>query len=144
LAFQEVYGVLLHYLHALGREDISLQEGSVHYTDIETIYLPDRIFLHSDEGLNFSLYKIMVTHKFAQISWDLFPRHEQVERAHTPAQGKYHQAIPPNLPSDLAYFLHLFPNPTLAGDLYLLAGHLEDREVVSQTTCLACIEISVA
>ena len=30
VAFQEVYGVLIHYLHALGREDISLQDGSVH------------------------------------------------------------------------------------------------------------------
>src|SRR5512136_594926 len=67
VAFQDVYGVLLHYLHALGREDISLEGGRNHYTDIETIYVPDRVFLNSDKRLNFSLYKIMVTHKFAQI-----------------------------------------------------------------------------
>ena len=125
LAFQEVYGVLLHYLHALGREDISLQEGSVHYTDIETIYLPDRIFLHSDEGLNFSLYKIMVTHKFAQIRLGTyFLDMSKLKGLALKLKEKYHQAIPPNLPSDLAYFLHLFPNPTLAGDLYLLADTL--------------------
>ena len=125
LAFQDVYGVLLHYLHALGREDISLQEGSVHYTDVETIYLPDRISLNADEGLSFSLYKIMVTHKFAQIRLGTYFL-DMMKLKGLPLQLKeqYAQAIPPNLPSDLAHFLHLFPNPALAGDLFLLGDTL--------------------
>jgi nitric oxide reductase NorD protein len=121
VAFQEVYGVLLHYLHALGREDISLQEGGVHYTNIETIYVPDRIFLHSDEGSNFSLYKLMVTHKFAQIRLGTyFLDMSKLKDLPLQLKEQYGQAIPPNLPSDLAYFLHLFPNPALAEDLFLL------------------------
>ena len=125
VAFQDVYGVLLHYLHALGREDISLQAGSVHYTDIETIYVPDRISLHSDKGVNFSLYKIMVTHKFAQIRLGTyFLDMNKLKGLPLQLKEQYHQAIPPNLPSDLAHFLHLFPNPTLAGDLFLLGDTL--------------------
>jgi nitric oxide reductase NorD protein len=125
VAFQDVYGVLLHYLHALGREDISLQDGSVHYTDIETIYVPDRIFLHSHEGWSFSLYKIMVTHKFAQIRLGTyFLDMNKLKGLALQLKGQYRQAVPPNLPSDLAYFLHLFPNPTLAGDLFLLGDTL--------------------
>jgi len=125
VAFQDVYGVLLHYLHALGREDISLQDGSVHYTDIETIYVPDRIFLHSHEELNFSLYKIMVTHKFAQIRLGTyFLDMNKLKGLALQLKGEYCQAVPPNLPSDLACFLHLFPNPTLAGDLFLLGDTL--------------------
>jgi len=125
VAFQDVYGVLIHYLHALGREDISLQEGSVHYTDIETIYLPDRISLHSGERLNFSLYKIMVSHKFAQIRLGTYFLHmNRLKGLPLQLKTQYRQAIPPNLPSDLAHFLHLFPNPTLAGDLFLLGDTL--------------------
>jgi nitric oxide reductase NorD protein len=125
VAFQDVYGVLLHYLHALGREDISLQEGRVHYTDIQTIYLPERIFLQSREGLIFSLFKIMVSHKFAQIRLGtFFLDMNKLRELRTRLKEKYHQAVPPNLPSDLAHFLHLFPDPTLAGDLFLLADTL--------------------
>jgi nitric oxide reductase NorD protein len=125
VAFRDVYGVLLHYLHALGREDISLQNGGDHYTDIETIYVPDRIFLHSDKRSNFSLYKIMVTHKFAQIRLGTyFLDMNKLKGLTLQLKEQYHQAISPNLPSDLAYFLHLFPDPTLAGDLFLLGDTL--------------------
>jgi nitric oxide reductase NorD protein len=125
VAFQDVYGVLIHYLHALGREDVSLQDGSLHYTDIETIYVPDRVFVHSDEELNFSLYKIMVTHKFAQIRLGTyFLDMGKLKGLSLQLQEQYHKAFPPNLPSDLAYFLHLFPDTTLAGDLFLLGDTL--------------------
>jgi nitric oxide reductase NorD protein len=125
VAFQDVYGVLLHYLHALGREDISLEEGSVHYTDIETIYVPDRIFLHSDKQLNFLLYKIMVTHKFAQIRLGTyFLNMSKLKELQLLLKEQYPRAIPPNLPSDLAQFLSLFPNPRLAEDLFLLGDTL--------------------
>ena len=125
VAFQDVYGVLLHYLHALGREDVSLEGGRAHYTDIETIYVPDRVFLHSHERLNFSLYKIMVTHKFAQIRLGTyFLDMNKLKGLQLELKEQYRQAVPPNLPSDLAYFLHLFPNPKLAADLFLLGDTL--------------------
>jgi nitric oxide reductase NorD protein len=125
VAFQDVYGVLLHYLHALGREDIALQEGSAHYTDIETIYLPDRIFVQSHGGFNFSLYKIMVSHKFAQIRLGTyFLDMNKLEDLPVQLKEQYGRAVPPNLASDLAHFLHLFPNPALAGDLFLLGDTL--------------------
>jgi nitric oxide reductase NorD protein len=125
VAFQDIYGVLLHYLRALGREDISLEDGSVHYTNIETIFVPDRVSLYSDQSLNFSLYKIMVTHKFAQIRLGTyFLDMNKLKGLQLLLKEQYHQAIPPNLPSDLAQFLHLFPNPRLAGDLFLLGDTL--------------------
>ncbi|MCU0594660.1 MAG: hypothetical protein MUC98_04240 [Desulfobacterota bacterium] len=125
LAFQDAYGVLLHYLHALGREDISLQEGKVHYTDIETIYLPERVSVDSGEGLSFSLYKVMVTHKFAQIRLGTyFVDMNKLKGLRLRLKEQYSQAIPPNLPSDLAHFLHLFPDPALAADLFLFGDSL--------------------
>ena len=125
VAFQDVYGVLLHYLHALGRDDISLEVGMTHYTDIKTIYVPDRVFLHSDKRLNFSLYKIMVSHKFAQIRLGTyFLDMNKLKGLQLQLKEQYHQAIPPNLPSDLAHFLHLFPNPRLAEDLFLVGDTL--------------------
>lgn len=125
LAFPEVYGVLLHYLHALGREDISLESGRVHYTDIQTIYVPERVFFHSDKRLNFSLYKIMVTHKWAQIKMGTyFLDMSRLEELRQTLKEQYDRPLPPNLPSDLACFLHLFPNPELAADLFLLGDTL--------------------
>ena len=67
VAFHDVHSILLNYLHALGREEITLEGSCAHYTDVTTIYLPDRIAFHPERNPNFLIYKTMVTHKYAQL-----------------------------------------------------------------------------
>ena len=121
-SLQDVYGVLLHYLRGLGREDVLLEAGRAHYTDISCIYLPERIDLHPEADRNFLLYKAMVTHKFCQIHLGTFlldlGRLRPLERR---LEKRYGQSLPPNMASDLSRFLHLFPEPGLAAALFNLA-----------------------
>ena len=122
VSFQDVYAILLNYLRALGREEIALEGGSRHYTDITTIYLPERVSLYPDRDPNFLLYKVMVTHKFAQIKLGtFFLRMHEMEELEDSLRKRYEQAVPPNPHSDLSHFIHLFPDGNLATDLFLLA-----------------------
>ena len=67
VSFHDIQGILSNYLHALGREDLHIETASDHYTDTQVIYVPERISTFSRKEDNFLLYKVMVTHKFAQI-----------------------------------------------------------------------------
>jgi nitric oxide reductase NorD protein len=122
ISFYDVYGVLVNYLHGLGREDVALEGGSVHYTDLATIYVPERIALYPDRSPNFLLYKVMVTHKFAQLKLGTYrldlKKAEALEKA---LKVRYAQTVSPNIPSDLSRFLHLFPDPKLATDIFVFA-----------------------
>jgi len=134
VSFQDVYGILLHYLHALGREEIALEGGNRHYTDISTIYLPERVSLYPDRESNFLLYKVMVTHKFAQIKLGAFyfdiSRMSDLEST---LKKRYGNAVPPNLPSDLSRFIHLFPDRDLATDLFILADTTRIERWMAET-----------
>lgn len=122
VSFRDVYTILLNYLRALGREEIAMQGGSKHYTDITTIYLPERISLYPDRDPNFLLYKVMVTHKLAQIKLGtFFLRMNDLQELEDSLRKRYGQPVPPNPPSDLSHFINLFPDGSLATDLFLLA-----------------------
>jgi nitric oxide reductase NorD protein len=122
VSFQDVGAVLLNYLRALGREEIAMEAGNRHYTDIITIYLPERISLYPDKDPNFLLYKVMVTHKFAQIKLGTFLLSmKNLAELEDSLKRRYGQAVSPNPPSDLSQFTHLFPDSTLATDLFILA-----------------------
>ena len=122
VSFQDVCPILLNYLRALGREEIAMEGGNTHYTDITTIYLPERISLYPDRDPNFLLYKVMVTHKFAQVKLGaFFLRMSDLGDLEDFLRKRYGQPVPPNPPSDLSHFIHLFPDSTLATDLFILA-----------------------
>ena len=73
----------------------------------------------------------MVTHKFAQIRLGTyFLDMNKLKGLQLLLKEQYHQAIPPNLPSDLAQFLHLFPEPQASRGPFPSWGYPEDREVV--------------
>jgi nitric oxide reductase NorD protein len=125
VSFQDVYAILLNYLRALGREEIAMEGGDRHYTDITTIYVPERVSLYPDRDPNFLLYKVMVTHKFAQIKLGtFFLRMDETGELEALLKRRYGEAVPPNLPSDLSYFIHLFPDGKLATDLFVLADSM--------------------
>jgi nitric oxide reductase NorD protein len=120
--FQEVGGILLNYLHALGREEIALEEGKAHYTSVEAIHLPERNRLLSDKKLNFLLYKVMVTHKFAQVHLGTYRIHlDDLSPLAGSLRSRYRQEPDSSLQSDLSRFFHLFPHPVMARDLFALA-----------------------
>jgi nitric oxide reductase NorD protein len=122
VSFHDVHAILLNYLRALGREEISLEGRSRHYTDIVTIYLPDRISLYPDREPNFLLYKVMVTHKFAQIRLGTFYlRLSEMEDLERSLKERYGRSVPSHLSSDLSRFMSLFPDERLAADLFVLA-----------------------
>jgi len=119
VSFFEVHGILQNYVHALGNQDFHLEPGPNHYTDTQTIYVPERISVFPRKEDNALLYKIMITHKFLQTKLgtyglDLNKLH-QVE--HTAAfQTNEHfrkDATPP-----LSRFWNLFSDPLLAEDLF--------------------------
>jgi nitric oxide reductase NorD protein len=134
VSFQDVFGILFNYLHALGREEIALEGANRHYTDINTIYLPDRVSLYPDRDPNFLLYKVMVTHKFAQIKLGTFffnlSERKELEQS---LRKRYGQAVPPNLDSDLSRFIHLFPDGKLAMDLFILADTVRIEKWMAET-----------
>jgi nitric oxide reductase NorD protein len=122
LALHGVYRVLLNYLHGLGKAEIHLEEGTAHFTDTVSIFVPPRIALFDRERLNFVLFKVMVTHKFAQIGLGTYRLGNGNSSLRSDPEGgrgndKSHDG---SLLSDLSRFLHSFPEPRLASDLFSL------------------------
>ncbi|MBW1780038.1 MAG: hypothetical protein JRL30_04805 [Deltaproteobacteria bacterium] len=131
ISFREVSGLLSNYLHALGEEDLNLEIGSAHYTDMVTIYLPRRISILSSREDNFLLYKVMVTHKYAQVKLGAYRLHIQALNGTDGVGNRTAPSTPgastaasfdagdaSDLSSDLLRFLNGFHDPQLAGDLY--------------------------
>lgn len=121
LAFSQVHGILSTFVHALGEEDMKLQDGRAHYTDTLTIYLPERVALFPDQGSNFLLYKLMVTHKLARKKLGTYRLElNKVTPLVKTLINRTKQPPADHLLSDLSRFLHLFPDPLLAEDLFSL------------------------
>ncbi len=120
LALLGVYRVLLNYLHGLGRAEIHLEEGSAHFTDTVSIFVPPRIALFDHERLNFLLFKVMVTHKFAQIRLGTYRlgAANSVLRSDPEGGPGNDKTQDGHLLSDLSRFFHSFPEPRLASDLF--------------------------
>lgn len=67
--YEDVAGVLTHYARGLSGRGLKLSASDEdHYTDTETMYVPAAIARLPDAGANFSLFKAMVAHMWAQ-SW---------------------------------------------------------------------------
>jgi nitric oxide reductase NorD protein len=120
LALHGVYRVLVNYLHGLGRADIHLEEGNAHFTDTVTIFVPPRIALFDRERLNFLLFKVMVTHKFAQIKLGTYRlgAGNSVSRSDPDAWIEAGRSHRDDLVSGLSRFLRSFPEPSLSNDLF--------------------------
>lgn len=119
VSFFEIHGILQNYVHALGNQDFHLEPDPIHYTDTQTIYVPERISTFSRKEDNALLYKIMVTHKFLQTKLGTYrldlEKIPQVETAATFQADEYSRqdGRPP-----LSRFWNHFFHPLLAEDLF--------------------------
>jgi nitric oxide reductase NorD protein len=137
ISFLEVSGVLSNYLHALGEGDLNLETGPVHYMDMLNIYLPERISILPKREDNFLLYKVMVTHKYAQVKLGTYRLNihdlEGTDVMRDPKIGSMSESVTkslfqtgsePALSSDLLRFLNNFRDPQLAEDLYVFVYNI--------------------
>jgi nitric oxide reductase NorD protein len=120
-AFEEVSGILQHYLHGLGGRELRLEKGKTVHTDTVVIYLPEQMNTFQDRRRHFLLYKITTTYLFLQVHlgsyrlpwahmWSLFRT----------IRDRYHTLEEKAFLSDLSRFFSLFPDPLLARDIYTL------------------------
>jgi nitric oxide reductase NorD protein len=121
VSFHETANLLLTYLNGLSRNDMRLEVGVSHYTDTQTIFLPERLSLFPDDAGNFLLYKMMVTHKHAQCRLGTYRfRSGRVPHLTARIWKTYGLRPPSGLKSELSRFLHMFPEVPLAVDLMIL------------------------
>jgi len=131
ITYEEVAGVLQHYLHGLGRRDLRLEKGEepVH-TDTQALYLPRSIGGLRDRRQHFLLYKITTTFLFYQVSLGSYKlawsSMEAIARA---IRDRYQTREEETVLSDLSRFFSLFPEPVLALDIYALldTARIESR-----------------
>jgi nitric oxide reductase NorD protein len=79
IAFEEVCVLLEHFVTGLNGRKLAIDFESHCYTDTETLYLPSMVNRFPDKQDNFSLYKCMTVHLWAQTwygTWQI--DHEQV------------------------------------------------------------------
>ena len=122
LALSDVAAVLENYAKGLAGRDIKIGGAEICYTDSETIYLPDKLAVFSDENDNFLVYKLMVTHKWAQIAFRTYQLNlSQLQQSLIPKiQRRYGTELKVDLPA-IDAFSSLFPDPNLAMDIFNLA-----------------------
>lgn len=66
VGYNEVAGVLEHFVRGLSGRALKLQPADHIYSDSEVLHLPYTLSVLSDRQLNFSLYKAMLAHQWAQ------------------------------------------------------------------------------
>lgn len=64
--FEEVVGVLEPFVHGLSGRKLKFDIDEVHYTDTETLFLPDVVAEFDSKRENFSLFKAIAVHQWAQ------------------------------------------------------------------------------
>ncbi len=62
----KVKTVLENFLHGLNGRQLKIQPHDEFYTDTETLYLPEVICESKDQKTNFTIYKAMAVHQWAQ------------------------------------------------------------------------------
>ncbi len=72
ITFEDAQNVLGLFICGLSGRRLKLESGAAGYTDTETIHLPVRIDEHASAGRNFSIYKAMATHLWAQTRYGTF------------------------------------------------------------------------
>lgn len=122
VAFETVSGILQNFICGLGAETISLETESESYTDGQTIFVPESLSLLSDRSQNFLLYKLLITHKVAQLKLKTYRLDDKAFfLSPTCSEGSRESC---KFQSGLSRFFHRFPEPDLARDLFLLADTL--------------------
>ena len=66
IAFDDVSGVLEHFVTGLNGRRLELDTAGEWHTDTETIFMPSMLNRFSDKQDNFSLYKSILEHLWAQ------------------------------------------------------------------------------
>ncbi len=66
IAFEDVSGMLEHFVLGLNGRKLSIETANQAYTDSETIYLPGMLNAFAEKDDNFQLYKCIVVHLWAQ------------------------------------------------------------------------------
>ncbi|MCW9012732.1 MAG: nitric oxide reductase activation protein [Gammaproteobacteria bacterium] len=84
IAFEDVAGILEHFVIGLNGRKLKIETDRECYTDTETLFLPSMVNQFTEKEDNFSLYKCMTVHLWAQTwfgTWrhDLFETLEQFE-----------------------------------------------------------------
>jgi nitric oxide reductase NorD protein len=122
LALSDVTTVLENYAKGLTGRDIKIGRAEICYTDTETIYLPDKLAIFPEDDDHFLLYKLMVTHKWAQLAFGTYQLDlRQLQQSLiTNIQGQYGIELKADLPA-IDSFSSLFPDPNLAMDIFNLA-----------------------
>jgi nitric oxide reductase NorD protein len=128
--FEEVAGILQHYLHGLGKRGLRLEKGETVHTDTEVLYVPARIDAFQDRDRHFLLYKIMITYLFYQVHLRSYrlPWSSITSLVRT-LRNRYGLREEETYLSDLSRFFSLFPDPVLARDIYMLVdtARIESR-----------------
>ncbi len=130
LTFDQVKGRLQPYLTGLAGYEITLAHNEVSYTNTTTIYLPANVSKFSKSEDNFLLYKLSVSMQWAFLSCGLFRLQTPPEDQLIIALGNKYEHKWSNQQAWLQNFFAMFPLPSLAADLFLLA------ETVRATTFL--------
>ena len=78
IAFEDVAGILEHFVIGLNGRKLKIETDKHAYTDTETIFLPSIVNQFSQKEDNFSLYKCMLVHLWAQ-NWFGTWRHDVFE-----------------------------------------------------------------
>ncbi|HEY9051416.1 MAG TPA: nitric oxide reductase activation protein [Gammaproteobacteria bacterium] len=89
IAFDEVSGVLEHFVTGLNGRRLELDTAGEWHTDTETLFMPSMLNRFSDKKDNFSLYKSILVHLWAQTwfgtwrmeSLDLFQKFDDPQKA---------------------------------------------------------------
>src|SRR5687768_9122002 len=72
VTFEDAQNVLGLFICGLSGRRLKLEAGGTAYTDTETIHLPVRVDEHASVARNFSIYKAMTTHLWAQTRYGTF------------------------------------------------------------------------
>ena len=121
LELKTIKHILSTYLRALLGRRVEIAEAETVYTDGRKIYLPGRIKDFQDREDNFRLYKVSATHQEAHLEYgsfefDIAKMNETIQSI----ASHYGDREDVENESDIDRFIHLFPEPYLAHDLFNL------------------------
>ena len=112
LHLQEVLPLLETFLRGISGSELKISAGTEAFTDTSTVYLPYVLNRYDDSGRNFLLYKIMVSHAWAQIVGGSLNPDAQVLRNFLGDRDIEHP--------DIGHIFSLLPEEELARDLYTI------------------------
>lgn len=120
ISLAEISTRLQPYATGLSGHPLELSTGRETYTDTATIYLPPRIAIFPKRADNFLLYKLIISFQWAFTAIGTFSLQlPESSPAITSARKRHHTALSSEF-TDLSGFFDLFPEPSMAADLFHL------------------------